>query len=213
MTRRDLIALLGTAAAAWPVRGSAQQGERARRVGALTNLADHSRMFALLLIVTGATGAIDAVGILHFQTFAAFVTGTIVLLGAEMVGQAHTGVAKPIVLVAFFVGAILGGRLMRRRKPTERLFAESLCVTAALILAVALISAALGIVLTLLLGAAGGATLSAYAVWPGLLLAAALLALAGTLGLRTTTESAPPERAGSFPTARNTSTLRAASSR
>jgi len=215
-------------------------------------------MIALLLIVTGATGAIDAVSILHFQAFAAFVTGTVVLLGAEMVGQAHAGVAKPIVLVAFFVGAILGGRLMRRRKPTERLFAESLCITAALILAAALISAALGveslpvrwttialvafamgsqtsatrqanvpdmvlpqlvtlvvhglahdsrlaggrgerslrrrgIVLALLLGAAGGATLSTYAVWPGLLLAAALLALAGTLGLRTTAESAPPE--------------------
>ena len=44
----------------------------------------------------------------------------------------------------FFVGAILGGRLMWRRKPAERLFAESLCVTAALILAAARISAADG---------------------------------------------------------------------
>ena len=51
-------------------------------------------MIALLLIVTGATGAIDAVSILHFQAFAAFVTGTVVLLGAEMGGQAHAGVAK-----------------------------------------------------------------------------------------------------------------------
>jgi len=46
-------------------------------------------MIALLLIVTSATGAIDAVSILHFQAFTAFVTGTVVLLGAEMVGQAH----------------------------------------------------------------------------------------------------------------------------
>src|SRR5262249_49668214 len=42
----------------------------------------------------------------------------------------------------------------------------------------------LGIVCALLLGAAAGAALSVYSVWPGLLLAAALLALAGIFALR-----------------------------
>jgi uncharacterized membrane protein YoaK (UPF0700 family) len=96
---------------------------------------DHAmrRMTCILLIVTAATGAIDAVSILHFHAFTAFVTGTIVLLGAEIVGQAQAGLAKAIVVAAFFVGAIVGGRLMRRHLSTERLLADSLYVAATLV--------------------------------------------------------------------------------
>jgi putative tryptophan/tyrosine transport system substrate-binding protein len=48
MTRRDLIALLGSTAAAWPLGARAQQQERMRRIGVLTGRSDDAESQAWL---------------------------------------------------------------------------------------------------------------------------------------------------------------------
>ena len=40
MRRRDLLSLIGTSVAAWPVMAHAQQPEQMRRIGVLMNIAE-----------------------------------------------------------------------------------------------------------------------------------------------------------------------------
>jgi uncharacterized membrane protein YoaK (UPF0700 family) len=70
----------------------------------------------LLLAVTFATGLIDAISYLGLdRVFVANMTGNVVLLGFGLAGAEDLSVVGPFVaLVAFVVGAFIGGRVAHR---------------------------------------------------------------------------------------------------
>ncbi|WP_307815877.1 YoaK family protein [Myceligenerans indicum] len=67
----------------------------------------------LMLVLTFTTGIIDAVGYLGLdRVFIANMTGNVVILGMALAGGDDLPIAGPLLaLGAFFVGALIGGRL------------------------------------------------------------------------------------------------------
>ncbi|WP_100348624.1 YoaK family protein [Luteimicrobium subarcticum] len=70
----------------------------------------------LMLALTFTTGVVDAVGYLGLdRVFTANMTGNVVVLGMALAGADDLPVLGPaIALAGFFVGAVLGGRLVRK---------------------------------------------------------------------------------------------------
>jgi uncharacterized membrane protein YoaK (UPF0700 family) len=67
----------------------------------------------MLLVLTGTTGVVDAVSYLGFgHVFTANMTGNVVFLGFAAAGVQGLSVTRSLVsLVAFLVGALIGGRI------------------------------------------------------------------------------------------------------
>ncbi|MEB3020204.1 YoaK family protein [[Mycobacterium] crassicus] len=83
---------------------------------AVTSPISHRRTVAALLLLTFATGVIDAVSVLVLgRVFVANMTGNAIFLGFLFVPRGSIDLAGAAVAVAGFVaGAIVGGRLVRR---------------------------------------------------------------------------------------------------
>lgn len=80
-----------------------------------SSAATAQRNLILMLVLTFATGMIDAVGYLGLdRVFTANMTGNIVILGMALTGTASLPVVGPIIaLLTFMVGAGVSGRLLR----------------------------------------------------------------------------------------------------
>jgi len=76
----------------------------------------------LLLVLTVTTGLIDAVSVLGLgRVFTANMTGNIVFLGFALAGQPGFSRLRSLAaLVAFLVGAVIGGRLGARLEGSQR---------------------------------------------------------------------------------------------
>ncbi len=99
-------------------------------------------LIPILLLVTMSTGAIDAICVLHLGVFAAYMTGTIVLVGLRLVNAGKTTpIGGLIALASFAAGAIIGGRLVRRPAPRNRLLVDALLIASALVGVAALVTA------------------------------------------------------------------------
>lgn len=102
----------------------------------------HGPLPALLLLLTAATGVIDAVSILALgRVFVANMTGNVVFVGMALAGSPGFSLAASVAaLGGFLVGAVAGGRALRRRGEhrgrllRDAVALETVLVAAALVL-------------------------------------------------------------------------------
>lgn len=82
----------------------------------LASRGDEQLHLVLMLALTFSTGIIDAVGYLGLdRVFTGNMTGNVVILAMGLVGADDLPIVGPsIALVAFFVGAAIGGRVLRQ---------------------------------------------------------------------------------------------------
>jgi len=95
-------------------------------------------LLAALLILSLATGIVDAVSVLRFEVFTANMTGNVVFLGFAVAGAPGFSIARSATsLVAFLIGALIGGRLGFAKSGVRRgwLTTVAVCEAALLFLA------------------------------------------------------------------------------
>ena len=95
--------------------------------------ANDRELVVALLLITASTGMLDAISLLHLKTFTGYMTGTVILTGIHFAGGADLAWPGLVALSAFFLGAIGGGRLVRRHHPPPKLVGEVLLGTAVLV--------------------------------------------------------------------------------
>jgi uncharacterized membrane protein YoaK (UPF0700 family) len=148
---------------------------------------DDAAKSRVVLLLVLATGAMDAVCLIHLGVFTAYVTASLIIAGANLVD--HPGSPWPglTAVAGFVVGAILAGWLTRREGGRHQLVSQVLVVEAVVIGIGAAVAAVSGVdgdaryVVIALLGLAMGIQTDAirFIHVPEVPLAAATLATVG----------------------------------
>src|SRR5258706_6117852 len=94
----------------------------ATKVVAPTPFRQNRRLPSALGVLTVVTGLVDAISFLGFgHIFTANMTGNVVFLGFAVAGAPGLSISRSLTsLIAFLVGAILGGRLAVAMVATSR---------------------------------------------------------------------------------------------
>ena len=102
----------------------------------------HGPLPVLLLVLTAATGVVDAVSVLSLgHVFVANMTGNVVFVAFALAGVADFSLpASVTALLGFLLGAFLGGRLARRHTHRGRLLRNVALVELGLVLVAFLLS-------------------------------------------------------------------------
>ena len=98
----------------------------------------------VLLLITVSMGMLDAISLLHFGTFTGYMTGTVILIGIGFARLSAIATSSLVALGAFLLGALVGGRLIRRRQPSPKLVADILMGVAVLVGLAALVQGLIG---------------------------------------------------------------------
>ena len=108
---------------------------------------EHGPLPGLLIGLTVVTGLVDAFSYLTLgHVFVANMTGNVVFFGFALAGVGGvSAVASLLAIVAFVVGAALGGRLVREPRPHRGLLLAAACLgQAVLVLASAIVVSVAG---------------------------------------------------------------------
>jgi uncharacterized membrane protein YoaK (UPF0700 family) len=92
--------------------------------GVMASPVSHRLTVAALLLLTFATGLVDAIGVLHLgHVFVANMTGNVIFLGFWFVPGSGVDLTAAIVaFVGFLAGTVIGGRLARHLGHQTRLW-------------------------------------------------------------------------------------------
>jgi uncharacterized membrane protein YoaK (UPF0700 family) len=113
----------------------------------LTDGERHGPLPALLLVLTLATGVVDAVSVLALgRVFVANMTGNVVFVGFALAGVPDFSlVASVIALLGFLAGAVVGGRLGPRQTHRGRLLRDVALIELSLVGVTVLLSVFTGL--------------------------------------------------------------------